>query len=111
MTTGCDSLGNSVSTADAAILAGVDDFVQGFLRYETRATNILKTAAAAPDAPLANAYAAALFMLLESPQGPVRARPFLEAAEGRPGRKSAGAGSGRRFCEPGSTVTFPPRWR
>ncbi len=80
-----DSLGNPVSTDDGAILAGVDDFVLGFLRYETRAAGILKTAAAAPDSALANAYAAALFMLLESPQGPVRARPFLDAAERAPG--------------------------
>ena len=81
MTPGRDVLGNPVSTADPALLAGLDDFVEGFLRYEDRAAAILKTAAAAPDAPLANAYAGALFMLLESPQGPVRARPFLEAAE------------------------------
>jgi hypothetical protein len=81
MFAGRDTLGNPVSTTDAQILAGVDDFVGGFLRYESRAADILKTAAAAPEAPLANAYAGALFMLLESPQGPVRARPFLEAAE------------------------------
>ena len=49
MKVGHDSLGNAVSTADGAILAGVDDFVEGFLRYETRAAGILKTAAAAPD--------------------------------------------------------------
>jgi hypothetical protein len=85
MTAGRDTLGNPVSTADPAILAGVDDFIEGFLRYETRAADILKTAAAAPDAALANAYAGALFMLLESPQGPVRARPFLDAAEAAPG--------------------------
>ncbi|MDB5480053.1 MAG: hypothetical protein JWO83_1106 [Caulobacteraceae bacterium] len=81
MTAGRDALGNPVSTADPQVLAGLDDFVEGFLRYETRVSDILKTAAAAPDAPLANAYAGALFMLLESPHGPVRARPFLEAAE------------------------------
>jgi predicted Zn-dependent protease len=81
MTQGRDALGNPVSTGDPTLLAGLDDFVEGFLRYETRAAAILKTAAAAVDAPLANAYAGALFMLLESPQGPVRARPFLEAAE------------------------------
>ncbi len=80
-----DSLGNPVSTADGVILAGVDEFILGFLRYETRAAGILKTAAAAPDSALANAYAAALFMLLESPQGPERARPFLAAAERAPG--------------------------
>src|SRR5580700_3501818 len=80
MTIGQDSLGNPVSTADPMLLAGIDDFVEGFLRYETRAAGILRTAAGAPDSVLANAYAGALFMLLESPQGPVRARPFLEAA-------------------------------
>jgi tetratricopeptide (TPR) repeat protein len=81
MTAGRDTLGNPVSTGDGAVLAGLDDFVAGFLAYETRAAGILRTAAAAPDSPLANAYAATLFMLLESPAGPVRARPFLEAAE------------------------------
>jgi len=80
MTVGRDSLGNPVSTGDTALLAGIDDFVDGFLRYETRAAGILRTAARAPDSVLANAYAGALFMLLESPQGPVRARPFLNAA-------------------------------
>jgi len=81
MTAGRDALGNPVSTADPQLLAGVDDFVEGFLRYETRAVNILRIAAAAADSPLANAYAGALFMLLESPEGLVRARPFLRAAE------------------------------
>lgn len=81
MTNGQDSLGNAVSATDPGVLAGLEDFVQGFLRYETRAAGILKTAAAAPDCALANAYAAALFMLLESPQGPVRATAFLNAAE------------------------------
>ncbi len=85
MTAGRDSLDNPVSSGDAGMLAGLNDFVEGFIRYETRAAGILKTAAAAPDSPLANAYAGALFMLLESPQGPVRARPFLEAAENAAG--------------------------
>ena len=81
MTGGADGLGNPVSTTDAALLAGLDDFTQGFLRYETRASGILKTAAANPGSALANAYAAALFMLLESPFGPRRARSFLETAQ------------------------------
>jgi hypothetical protein len=80
-----DLLGNAVSTGEGAILAGIDDFVGGFLTYEARAANILKTAAAAPESALANAYAGALFMLLESPDGPRRARPFLEAARGAAG--------------------------
>ena len=81
MSSGQDILGNPVSTGESAILAGIDDFVGGFLSYENRAAGILKTAAAAPDSALANAYAGALFMLLESPEGPVRARPFLERAQ------------------------------
>jgi len=81
MTSGQDILGNPVSTGDSAILAGIDDFVGGFLSYENRAAGVLKTAAAAPGSALANAYAGALFMLLESPDGPIRARPFLERAE------------------------------
>jgi tetratricopeptide (TPR) repeat protein len=85
MTAGRDALDNPVSTGEATLLAGLDDFVEGFLRYETKAVGILKTAAAAPGSALANAYAGALFMLLESPQGPLRARPFLEAAEAAPG--------------------------
>ena len=85
MTAGLDLLGNPVSTRDPAILAGIDDFVGGFITYESRASGILKTAAAAPGSALANAYAATLFMLLESPQGPVRARPFLDLAMAAPG--------------------------
>jgi hypothetical protein len=82
--TAADYLGNPVSTAEPAALAAVDEFVGGFLAYETRAANILKTAAAAPDAPLLNAYAGCLFMLLESPSGPPRAAPFLHRAAAAP---------------------------
>ena len=102
MAQGRDALGNPVSTADPALLAGLDDLVEGFLRYETRAASILKTAGA--DFPLANAYAGALFMLLESPQGPVpgSAVPRLlrspatgaTAREGRLHRISARPGRG-----------------
>jgi hypothetical protein len=76
-----DNLGNPVSERDAEVLRGIDDFVGGLLAYETRAAGILKTASAAPDSALANAYAGALFMLLESPDGPVRAQPFLARAQ------------------------------
>ena len=82
---GRDGLGNPVSTTDTALLAGLDDFTQGFLAYETRAAGILKTAAANPGCALANAYAAALFLLMESPLGPRRARSFLQAARAASG--------------------------
>src|SRR5262249_42699245 len=63
------------------------------------ASDIVRAARAAPDAVLPNAYAGALFMLLESPQGPVRARPFLE-------RAAAAASSPREAA----TVAFLSAW-
>ena len=80
MTDGADFLGNPVS-GDAEALAAVDDFVGGFIAYETRAGQVVKAAAARPSHGLLNLYAGVLFMLLESPQGPVRARPFLARAQ------------------------------
>jgi len=76
---GADYLGNPVSGEPEA-LAAVDEFVAGFIGYETRAANVVRNAAARPDHGLLNLYAAALFMLMESPQGPGRAQPFLEKA-------------------------------
>lgn len=79
MPVGGDHLGNPVS-GEADALAAVDAFVAGFLGYEARAGGVVRAAAARPGHGLLNLYAAALFMLLESPQGPVRAKPFLERA-------------------------------
>jgi len=62
---------------------------------------VVKTAAAAPDSPLANAYAGALFMLLESPGGPARARPFLEAA------RTAGGANAREAAEQCGVIWLP----
>jgi hypothetical protein len=77
---GADYLGNPVS-GDPEALVAVDDFVAGFIGYETRAGQVVKAAAARPEHGLLNLYAGVLFMLLESPQGPVRARPFLDRAQ------------------------------
>jgi tetratricopeptide (TPR) repeat protein len=74
-----DYLGNPVS-GDPDALGAVDAFVAGFIGYEARAGGVVRAAAARSGHGLLNLYAAALFMLLESPQGPVRARPFLERA-------------------------------
>lgn len=76
---GADYLGNPVS-GDPEALAAVDDFVAGFIGYETRAGQVVRAAAAWPNHGQLNLYAAALFMLLELPQGPGRAQPFLEKA-------------------------------
>ncbi len=39
---------------DDAALAGVDDFISGFLAYETQAVNVLAAADTHPEATLAN---------------------------------------------------------
>ena len=61
-----DALGNEVTTTDPATLAGIDDFVTGFLGYETKATNVLAAADADPDSVLANIYAGFTWMFLEA---------------------------------------------
>jgi hypothetical protein len=76
-----DWLGNPVTVGSAATVAGIDDFIQGFLGYETRAVNILAAADADAESALANAYAAMLWLFLESPEGPGKAAPYLARAE------------------------------
>jgi tetratricopeptide (TPR) repeat protein len=85
-----DLLGNPVTVASDAELAAIDAFVGGLLAYETRAAEILAGAEAAPAGCLVNAYAAILWLLLESPQGPIRAAPFVARA------KAAAAGATER---------------
>ncbi|MEL7131715.1 MAG: tetratricopeptide repeat protein [Pseudomonadota bacterium] len=60
---------------------GIDDFVHGFISFQTKAVNVLKAAKADPGNGLANAYAAILYMLLEAPAAPKLAQPFLDNAE------------------------------
>jgi hypothetical protein len=76
-----DSLGNPVSAMGAETLRAVDDFVEGFLAYETRAEGIVGAADAAPDCCLANVYAGLSWMFLEAPDAALRAAPYLAAAE------------------------------
>ena len=76
-----DWRGNVVTAGDAATLAGVDAFVEGFLAYETRAAEVIGSADADADCALANAYAAIAWLFLESPEGTARARPYLARAE------------------------------
>lgn len=59
---------------------GIDDFIHGFISFQTKAANILKAAKADPNNALANAYAAILYMLLEAPVAPKLATPFLANA-------------------------------
>lgn len=75
-----DHLGNPVTASTDASLAAIDDFVGGFLAYETRAAGVLAAADADPANALLNAYAGMLWLLLESPQGPSLAAPYAERA-------------------------------
>lgn len=74
-----DSLGNPVSLQDPSGLPALDDFVEGFIRCEARAVNILSLGKQDLSA-IAQAYCAALHMFAESREGPINARPFIAAA-------------------------------
>jgi hypothetical protein len=75
-----DYLGNTVTGGSDATLAGIDDFVGGFLGYEERLLNLLPAADADPGHCLANAYAAMLWMFLEAPDAPAKAATYIERA-------------------------------
>jgi len=76
---GSDSLGNLV-TGDADALVAINGFVEGFLAYEQQAADILGAAERHPGNCLINAYGGLLWMLLESPDAPVRAGKYLQRA-------------------------------
>jgi hypothetical protein len=76
-----DYLGNAVTGHLDVTLRSVDDFIEGFLAYETRADRILAAAEADPGSCIANVYAGMLWMLLEAPQAASHAAKFLAAAE------------------------------
>jgi hypothetical protein len=75
-----DSLGNPVGTASPQALAGINDFVEGFLAYETKAGNIFAAAEADPGSALANIYAGFSWMFLEAPDAASKAQMFFERA-------------------------------
>jgi tetratricopeptide (TPR) repeat protein len=76
-----DYLGNPISGERDSTLQAIDEFIEGYLAYETRAERILVAAAADPESCMANVYAGILWMLLEAPQGAARAATYLAAAE------------------------------
>ncbi len=78
-----DCLGNPVGLQHAGSLAGLDDFVGGFIASEDRVGNILD-AAAIDEAPLVQAYAAALHMFAETGSASANARPFIDKALASP---------------------------
>jgi tetratricopeptide (TPR) repeat protein len=85
-----DALGNEVTTANAATLGGIDDFIGGFLGYETRATNVLAAADADPYSVLANAYAGFIWMFLAAEGAKRKAARYLGRA------RAAAAGANER---------------
>src|SRR5580704_1310424 len=85
-----DYLGNPLTGQRDSTLRSIDDFIEGYLAYETRAEHILKAAAADPGSCMANVYAGVLWMLLEAAEAPARATHYLIAAE------KAAAGASRR---------------
>jgi hypothetical protein len=76
-----DYLGNPLGGESGRTLRAIDDFIEGYLAYETRAERILAAADADPQSCLANVYAGLLWMLLEAPEGAQRANRYLAAAE------------------------------
>jgi hypothetical protein len=76
-----DYLGNEVTGRSDGTLRSIDDFIVGFLAYETRAEEILPAADADTDSCMANVYAGMLWMLLEAPQAASRAAKYAIAAE------------------------------
>ena len=76
-----DCLGNAVTAADGETLRAVNDFIEGFLAYETRAEGIVRAADRDPACCIANVYAGFLWMFLEAPGAPARAAPYIAAAE------------------------------
>lgn len=62
-------------------MAGINDFAQGFVAYQTRAVNVLETADNYPDSALANIYAGMLWMFLERPEAPEKSIPYAQRAK------------------------------
>jgi tetratricopeptide (TPR) repeat protein len=76
-----DALGNEVSGGDAITLKGIDDFVTGFLAYETKAGNVMAVADADDGSVLANVYAGFSWMFLEAAGARRMASKYLRRAE------------------------------
>ena len=75
-----DLYGLPITCQNDATRQGINDFVHGFISFQTKAANVIDAAKADPDSALANAYAAILYMLLEAPIAPKHAAPFLANA-------------------------------
>jgi hypothetical protein len=91
-----DCLGNPV-TGDAAALRPIDGFIRSLLTYVMETQALRAAANADPDHALLNAYAGILMMLLEAPEAPRLARPFVERAVAAAPRATAREAGNVRF--------------
>ncbi|MCX7566559.1 tetratricopeptide repeat protein [Sulfitobacter sp. F26169L] len=78
-----DLYGLPVTCENPDTLSGLNDFIHGFLSYHPKAANIIAAADDDPDCALENAYAAMLWMFLESPDAPQKATPYLARAQAK----------------------------
>lgn len=76
-----DARGLTVTTDDPAVVAAIDRYAEAFFAYTNDAPVILEAVVADPVCPLAQAYAGALYLFLESRAGPAEAEPHIAAAE------------------------------
>lgn len=116
-----DLYGLPITCKNDASLQGINDFVHGFISFQTKAAKVIDAAKADPGNGLVNAYAAILYMLLEAPVAPKLAAPFLanaRQATGLTAREAAAVEAANLFvtgkipklialCE--ATVTAYPR--
>ena len=75
-----DYLGNPITGERDSTLRAIDDFIEGYLAYETRAERVLSAADADPESCMANVYSGMMWMLLEAPEGALHAAKYLTAA-------------------------------
>jgi tetratricopeptide (TPR) repeat protein len=77
---GGEASGNGLAAVGPGTRAGLADFASGLLHYQTCITNVLPAADADPTHVLINVYAGILWLLVESPAGPVQAGRYLQRA-------------------------------
>ena len=63
--TNTDCLKNEITSTNHETTSGINDFIQGFLSYDKKASIIVETAEKDPKNCLANSYASMLWMFLE----------------------------------------------
>jgi tetratricopeptide (TPR) repeat protein len=76
-----DTRGLEVTVGKVTTVEAINDFIEGLLGYEARASAVVDAAEADPDSTLANAYAAMAVMFMESRGAPSLAAPFIARAD------------------------------